>query len=123
MAKKETLTPNLSALVGVVSVIPFLLANYITINNIEPFMSMLRPTGHTTIFEHILLYFLLFVLPVIGAGIASYPMLRRGKNGKRRLYLLNAIITVILLAGSIILSIVLGAEIYECDVLRIPHCD
>lgn len=122
--KNSTTNPKFAAFVGFLFVLPFLIMNAIVGSKIEPFYSFLRPEGFQTgIGEYVLLFILLFLLPLIGAFVAIRPMLQKGADGKRKLFLLNIIIAAILLIGSITLSIGLGTEIYRCDVLHIPNCD
>lgn len=64
----------------------------------------------------------LVLLPVAFVTAIS-PMLRRGADGRRRIYVANLIIAVIVLA---LLSPVvngIGEEIYRCEVLDVPNCD
>lgn len=64
----------------------------------------------------------LLFLPV-GLVMALLPMLRRGADGKRHLYVLNVIVVVCILAimtetwGQII------KDVYRCDIQKIPNCD
>jgi hypothetical protein len=114
---------TLSAFLGSLSAVPFLILNWITINRVQPFLSILRPTGRTSTGELVLVFLFLFFLPVVGALVAARPMLGTGQHGKRNFYLLNFIVVLVLLVSSVTLSVALGAEIYECDVLKIPNCD
>jgi hypothetical protein len=61
-------------------------------------------------------------LPV-GAYIALRPMLRRGADGQRRLYLANLLVGLALLAIFVLLVGALAEEVYRCDVLRLANCD
>jgi len=119
----KTINPKLAALVGFLFVLPFLVMNTIVGSKIEPFYSFLRPQGPQPVGEYALLFTSLLLLPLIGAFVALRPMLQKGADGKRKLYLLNIIIATILLVFSITLFIGLGTEIYRCDVLHIPNCD
>lgn len=122
--KNITTNPKSAAFVGFLFVVPFLVMNAIVGAKIEPFISILRPEDyHTGPYEYVLLFLLLFLLPLVGAFIAARPMFITGADGKRKFYLLNVIVVAILLIGSLALSIGLGTEIYRCDVLQIPNCD
>lgn len=116
--------PNKSALIGILFFLPFLIMNAIVGSRIEPFYSFLRPEGavRTGIFEYALLA-ILFLLILFGAFVAARPMLQKGVDGKRKFYLLNFILAVILFAIFLALTIGVGSDIYRCDVLHIPNCD
>lgn len=114
--------PGTAALLGALCVVPFVLANAIVANSIEPFFSMIRPNAHTSAREYVLLAVVLLVMPV-GAYVALRPSLLRSRDGKRRFLLLNAVVALLLVSGFVVVSIALGSEIYACDVLQIPNCD
>ena len=114
--------PKSAALVGFLFALPFLTLNTIVGNRIEPFFSLIRPDTHTGPFEYVLLALVLLLIP-IGGFIAARPMLQKGADGERKFYLLNIILAAILVTGGIALFVVLGSEIYRCDVLHIPNCD
>lgn len=64
----------------------------------------------------------MFVLP-FAFVLSLIPMLRRGVDGKRHLYLLNCIVAVLI---AILMFQTLGGmvkDIYHCDILKIPNCD
>ena len=122
--KNIATNPGWAALVGFLFVVPFLTLNTIVGAQIEPFYSLLRPAGsHPGLLEFLLLFILLLLLPLVGAFIAARPMFGKKPEGEKRFYLLNFIVAVVLLTGSIGLSIGLGREVYRCDVLKIPNCD
>ena len=122
-AMKNIITnPKSAALVGLLFIAPFVLLNAIVGSRIEPFFSLIRPGIHTGPFEYILLFFVLFLIPV-GSFIAIRPMFQKGAEGKRKFYLVNAILAALLLIVFVMLSVGLGSEIYRCDVLQIPNCD
>jgi hypothetical protein len=114
--------PKLAALIGFCSALPFMMLNAIVGGRIEPFISMIRPTTHTSSLEYVLLAFVLLLLP-LGAFVAVRPILQKGVDGTRKLYIANAILSVILVAGFVVITGALGEEIYRCDVLLIPNCD
>ena len=114
--------PRIAAATGALLAVPFLTANAIVGNRLEPFFSLIRPGPHTSGREYVLLFVVVFLLPV-GAFIAARPMLRSEMTGRRKLYLVNGIIAALLLVAFSMLSIGLGSEIYRCDVLQIPNCD
>ncbi|MGH7180150.1 MAG: hypothetical protein ACREJC_22420, partial [Tepidisphaeraceae bacterium] len=119
---RQTMNRKSAALVGGLLMAPFVAANAIVGNRIEPFFSFIRPGLHTSAFEYVLLVLVLGCLPV-GAFIAARPMLERGADGRRRIYLLNAILAAFMVVVFVILSAGLAADIYRCDVLQIPNCD
>lgn len=117
-----TTHPRLAAAVGALLAVPFLTANAIVASRLEPFFSLIRPGPHTSGREYVLLLVAVFLLPV-GAFIAARPMLRAGLTGRRRFHVLNGFVAALLLAAFAALTVVLGSEIYRCDVLQIPNCD
>jgi len=119
---RQTINHKAAALIGGLLMAPFVAANAIVGNRIEPFFSAIRPGLHTGTFEYVLLGLVLGCLPV-GAFIAARPMLERGADGRRRLYLLNTVVAAFMLVMFVMLAAGLGADIYRCDVLQIPNCD
>ena len=122
MMKNITTNPKSAALVGLLFIAPFVLLNAIVGNRIEPFFSLIRPGIHTSTFEYILLFIVLFLIPV-GSFIAIRPIFQRGAEGKRKFHLVNAVLAALLLIVFVMLFVGLGSEIYRCDVLQIPSCD
>jgi hypothetical protein len=120
--KNITTNPKSAALVGLLFIAPFVLLNAIVGNRIEPFFSLIRPGIHTGPFEYLLLFIVLFLIP-LGSFIAIRPLFQKGAEGKQKFYLVNVLLAALLLIAFVILSIGLGSEIYRCDVLQIPNCD
>lgn len=114
--------PKSAALIGFLCSLPFIVVNALVANQVQPILSFIRPTGHTGLFEYGVLAFVLFLLP-IGAFITCRPVLQNEKGENRKLYIFNIILAIILFAGFIMISIGLGSDIYQCDVLKIPNCD
>jgi len=113
--------PAFAALVGTLSLLPFLAANAVVGNRIEPFFSLIRPALHTSPREYVLLAVVLPLIPV--GAIATRPMWRRTEGGKRRFYPINAALAALLCLVFVAVSVGLGSDIYRCDVLGIPNCD
>jgi hypothetical protein len=109
-------------LVGGLCVLPFLTANAIVANRIEPLFSFIRPGPHTSGIEYVLLA---VVLGFIAAGsfIAGRPLFDRVAPPAPRIFILNGALSALLLLVFVILSVALGSEIYRCDALGIPNCD
>jgi hypothetical protein len=114
--------PALAAVTGVLCLLPFLAVNAVVGNRIEPFFSLIRPGEHTSPREYVLLFGLLALI-LVGALVAAGPMLRRGDDGRRRFYPLNAALAVGLGLVFVAVSYGLGSDIYRCDVLGLPNCD
>ena len=114
--------PKSAAITGSLLILPFLFLNAVVANRIEPFFSLMRPGLHTSTREYVLLFIFLLLMPV-GAFIAIRPMFLKGAQGRRRFYLVNAILATILLVVFVVVSGGLGSDIYRCDVLQIPNCD
>jgi hypothetical protein len=120
--KIMTSNPWAAALTGFLCSMPFMIMNALVANQVEPFLSWIRPTGHTSSIEYGLLAFVLLLLP-IGAFITLRPMLPKEGDEHRKLYIFNIILAIILFAAFVMISIGLGSDIYQCDVLKIPNCD
>jgi hypothetical protein len=102
-----------AAFTGLLCLLPFAALNAIVATRFEPFFSLIRPGAHTSNTEWFLLAASLLVMPV-----GAYVALR-----KRTFYLANIAAALFLLAVFTTLSLVLGEEIYRCEVLQIPNCD
>ena len=114
--------PGLTALAGLLLAIPFLAANAVVGNRIEPFFSLIRPGVHTSGREYVLLAVTLALIAA-GAVIAARPIFRRSPDGRRHFHPLNAVISAALGIFFMALVVGLGSDIYRCDVLQIPNCD
>ena len=119
---RQSRSPKAAALFGGLLLFPFVAANAIIGNRIEPFFSFIRPGVNTSPFEYGLLAVVLGCMPV-GAFIAARPLFEKSAHPKGRIYLVNGGIAVFMLVVFVILAATLGNEIYRCDVLRIPNCD
>jgi len=117
-----TARPRSAALVGVLFALPFAILNAIVATQLEPFFSTIRPGIHTSWIEYILLFIAVTLLP-IGASIAIRPILRKSADGARRFYVVNGLVVALLVIAFCALVVVLGSEIYRCDVLQVPNCD
>ncbi len=111
-----------AALTGAAFALPFLVLNAIVGARVEPFFSLLRPGVHTGPLEYPLLALVLLLLPV-GATVALQPMLRPGVEGRRSHPVANVLVAGTLIAVFAMLTVVLGEEIYRCEVLGIQNCD
>jgi hypothetical protein len=114
--------PKTAALMGGLCVLPFVAANTIVANRIEPLFSLIRPGPHTSAFEYFLLAVVLGFIAV-GAFISARPLFDQGARPWLRIYLLNGAVGALMLLMFVVLSVALGSEIYRCDVLGIPNCD
>lgn len=64
----------------------------------------------------------LLALPVAFVVCLS-PVLRKGADGKRHLYIVNLILVAIILVLMVPTWGGLAEEVYRCDILQIPNCD
>ena len=119
---RRSRNPKTAALLGGLCVLPFVAANTIVANRIEPLFSFIRPGPHTSAFEYVLLAGVLGFIAV-GAFITVRPLFDQGARPWPRIYMLNGALGALMLVVFVILSIALGSEIYRCDVLGIPNCD
>ena len=117
-----TTRPGFAAVTGALLLLPFLVANAIVGNRIEPFFSLIRPGIHTSPREYVLLFIVLLLI-LVGAVVAARPMLQGGDDGRRRFHPVNAALAALLCLVFVVLAVALGTDIYRCDVLGIPNCD
>jgi hypothetical protein len=90
--------------------------NALIVMRYEPFLMWLRPTGHTSATELVLLSISL-VLPVMLGTWLFMP---------RRSYqptLLSAVVGILLLTMGVILGYVFIEEFARCGLATIPQCD
>jgi hypothetical protein len=118
--------PNRSALIAFLLTLPIgilLSAILFKISAFETFLkSFLTNDGSTpNIFGFIYMIGGLLALPA-GLVITLLPMLKP-KKGKRRFYILNAAVAILIVILMIPTWGELAGEIYRCDVLHIPNCD
>jgi hypothetical protein len=114
--------PATAALIGGLLLLPFLAANAIVANRIEPFFSLIRPGPHTSTFEYVLLAIVLLCIP-LGAFIAARPLSAKARRTDPRVLLVNGGLSALMLTAFVVLTFALGSDIYRCDVLGIPNCD
>ena len=119
---RRSRNPKTAALLGGLCVLPFVAANTIVANRIEPLFSFIRPGPHTSAFEYLLLAAVLAFIAV-GAFITTRPLFDQSARPWPRIYMLNGALGALMLVVFVILSVALGSEIYRCDVLGIPNCD
>jgi hypothetical protein len=102
---------------GLALALPFLIANVLVVMKSELFLALLRPFGATTSYEQILV---LALIALVGVGglVALFPIVK-----ERRLYVVNAVVGIALLAFALFAGYGLGVDVYHCDVLKIPNCD
>lgn len=120
--QKEFSRPTAAALRGLLLLVPFLVANAIVANRIEPFFSLIRPATHTSAGEYVLLAAVLSLIP-FGAFLAARPLFARTAPGSSRFPWMNALLAGGLLAIFLAVTVTVGAEIYRCDFLGIANCD
>src|SRR5687768_1377886 len=96
--------PRMAALIGGLCVLPFLAANAIVANRIEPLFSFIRPGPHTSGFEYVLLAVVLAFIGV-GAFIAGRPLSDRGAPQATGVFILNGTVSALLLVIFVILSV------------------
>jgi hypothetical protein len=114
--------PGTSAALGALCLVPFLAANAIVANRIEPFFSLIRPGAHTAPREYALLATVLSLI-LVGGVVALRPLWGAAAAGRRRVRPLNVAVGLLLLGMFAWLSLMLGTEIYRCDVLGMRNCD
>lgn len=111
-----------TVLFGFLAILPFFILNTLIATRYEPILSLLRPDGHTSIFEQVLLFSTLLLM-LMGGIVALSPNVQMSEDGKRHLYPLNIAIGAMLIIVAVVLIYAFGTEVYRCDVLGIPNCD
>ncbi|MBC7836632.1 hypothetical protein H7X87_02530 [Acetobacteraceae bacterium] len=106
-----------SLIIGIALALPFLIANALVAMQAQFFLSLIRPLGETTSFE-LQLVLALIMLVGVGGLVALVPMLK-----DKRIYIVNAIVGIALLAFASFGGYGLGYDFYKCDILKIPNCD
>ena len=99
------------------SVLPFLVLNTIVSQQIQPMLGWIRPTGHTSLNELVLLGVSL-LWAAYGAVRIIQPMRRASPWS-----IVRMIGGLGLLALVLVVTYVIGTEIYRCDIVRMPNCD
>lgn len=128
MAKtKQLLTPNIAALIGFLLALPITVLFSVLMFEMKPmealFKSVLTNDGNMpNILGRIYMFVGLLALPV-GLVISAWPMVRKGKDGKRRVYLANLAVVLLLLVVMYPIFGGLFKDFWRCDVLQIPYCD
>ncbi len=102
--------------------LPFFLVNWLVGAQGESFIAWLRPTGNTSIFEHVLLAILIGLM-IVGSFITIHPVLKRDANGKRDYKSLNLVIGIMIGALALFIAAGFVAEIFSCDILQLANCD
>lgn len=110
-----------TALIGFAFVLPFVLANFIVSLRIEPFYGFLG--AFPAVRSSPIFPLLLLLLFPAGAIVSLYPMLSKGKDGRREISILNGILSALLLAIFMFIFIPLAKDMYKCQILQIPNCD
>lgn len=106
-----------SLVIGIALSLPFFIANALVALQAELFLSLLRPLGQTTSYEQILVL-VLIALVGVGGIVSLLPILK-----DRRLYVINVVVGVALVAFAMFGGYGLGYDFYKCDILQIPNCD
>lgn len=106
-----------SLLIGAMLALPFLFANVLVALQSQLFLTLLRPLGETTNYEH-LLVLILIALVGVGGFVCLLPLVK-----ERRLYIVNMIVGVAFISFAFFGGYGLGYDFYKCDILKIPNCD
>lgn len=104
-------------IIGLWSVAPFLILNTIVSLPIQPLLNMIRPTGHTSLREIILLG-MSMLWAGYGATTLLWPIRRTTPWAVVRIMGGFGLFALILL-----LTYAIGEEIYRCDIIGQLPCD
>ncbi len=111
--------PLLLALLATLFAVPLLMMNHVVVFRLDPVFSWLRPGPHTGPYEWAILWTLLALL-LVGAIVALLPMIRARANRWRLVP--NVLVSGILIASFVLLSIALGHDM-TCDAVASGTCD
>lgn len=99
------------------SVLPFVVLNAIVSQQLQPMLGWIRPTGHTSLGELVLLG-LSLLWAAYGAVHIFQPM--RSASSWSVVRMIGGLG---LLALVLVVTYGIGEEIYRCDIMRQPNCD
>lgn len=102
---------------GMLCALPFVVLNALVAAPVPAFVAWLRPNGHTSGLEWVILWSA--IVAVMGGGGVALSALWQ----QRRLVVGNALLGVILLGAGVMLALTLGTEMLACEWQQIPHCD
>ncbi|MEY3989281.1 MAG: hypothetical protein RI985_362 [Chloroflexota bacterium] len=101
----------------IISVLPFLVLNTIVSQQIQPILGWMRPTGHTSLNELVLLG-----MSLMWAGYGAMRIIQP-IHVSAPWSIVRIIAGVGLFAIVLVLTYVIGEEIYRCDIIHVPNCD
>jgi hypothetical protein len=104
-------------IIGLWSIAPFLILNTIVSLPIQPLLNVIRPTGHTSLREIILLG-----MSMLWAGYGAMRIILPIRVSPPW-SIVRIVGGVSLFALVLMLTYVIGEEIYRCDIIREPNCD
>jgi succinate dehydrogenase hydrophobic anchor subunit len=127
MKSAKLMNPNIAALVAVLMFVPLFVLNYLAAGDNPGFDHFFRDifslgSFRTNPLGSLVMLIALVLLPV-GAWLALRPTLQKGADGKRRFYVLNVVLGILILAFFVLFVVGVGQDVYRCDVLLIPNCD
>ena len=97
--------------------LPFIMMNTLVALPVPAFVAWLRPDGHTSALEWILLWGAIAGV-LVGGWIALSALWQQ-----RRFVLLNGLLGVVLLSAGAALVLTFGADMVACEWQRVPNCD
>lgn len=104
-------------LIFIISILPFLTLNTIVSQQIQPMLGWIRPTGHTSLGE----------LMVLGISLmwAAYGAVRiiQPIRSASPWSIVRVIGGFGLFALVLVVTYGIGEEIYHCDIMHQPNCD
>ncbi|MBM4412094.1 MAG: hypothetical protein FJ040_01400 [Chloroflexi bacterium] len=99
------------------SILPFLVLNTIVSQQIQPMLGWMRPTGHTSLGELVVLG-LSLMWAAYGAVRIILPMRRASPWSIVRMIGGLGLLTLVLMV-----TYGIGNDIYRCDIIHVPNCD
>lgn len=127
MKKSFEVRARTNALIGLALSVPIGLLFLAIVFELEPLQIVLRflltaDGDRPNAIGFIVMYGGFLVLPLAFA-LSVWPLLQKTREGKRRFFILNFAVAVLVLTlmvptwGSVV------EEVYRCDVAQIPNCD
>jgi hypothetical protein len=101
----------------ILSMLPFLVLNTIVSQQIQPILRWIRPTGHTSLIELVLLG-----LSLMWAGYGAMRIIQPMRMASPW-SVVRMISGLGLFALILMVTYAISDEIYRCDIIRVPNCD
>lgn len=122
-----SMTPRLGAAWGLALAVPIGLLLLVVALQIEPLGALLRSIltddgVQPNALGRVYMLGGLLLLP-LALGVAAWPMIRRGADGRRHVHAANLAVVAVVAVLVVLTWGAFAEEVVRCDVLVIPNCD